>query len=267
LSLVRPWLDNNYQIQTKVLQYQILILNHHLNKAWTSRADSEWISLIVWTERQTDRQSHTGQPRLARTALLRLFELNQRMNEKEKPARQVASNGMRLFIFLFSPSEGTRCHVRPVWNWEQRQATWQKLSFSFDRHHVYSNVPLKSRNFIQEFHRNHKSVHFRTVELVFRQLSNRFWVHTWHSCTYALSFHFSQKSLLLLVHDPYSRQFLMAGKRARWQTDISPVSVCVTYPGYSQGTCLRGQGLLDFWSRAKHLNQTGTLLHFLWRHT
>ncbi|CAD6270970.1 unnamed protein product [Miscanthus lutarioriparius] len=45
-------------------------------------------SFLAGGATQTDRQSHTGQPRLARTALLRLFELNQRMNEKEKPARQ-----------------------------------------------------------------------------------------------------------------------------------------------------------------------------------
>ena len=36
LSLVRPWFDNNYQIQIKVLQYQILILNPNLKSIITS---------------------------------------------------------------------------------------------------------------------------------------------------------------------------------------------------------------------------------------
>ena len=33
MNIVRPWLDNNCQIQTKMLQCQILIHNHNLNKA------------------------------------------------------------------------------------------------------------------------------------------------------------------------------------------------------------------------------------------
>jgi hypothetical protein len=144
-----------------------------------------------------------GQPRLARTALVRLFK-NQRMNE----TAGVASNGMRLFISFFSPSEGTRCHVRPseiANNARRLDKSWASLLTDT----MCTLRPFK----MQEFHRNHKTVHFRTVQLVLWELLNLFWVHTWCS-EYLLCLVFISAKIFFYCWYmiPYSRQFFMAGE-------------------------------------------------------